>query len=200
VSDFRASIEYYTGKLGFKKLWEWGEPPSFGCISRDGVEVFLCLGGQGQPGTWLYINVNNVDGLHQEFSAKGAKIAKPPTDEVWGMRECLVEDPDGHTIRFGQRKPQKDLRVERVPVEARLEKRLAEVLYALARETDRSVGEVLEETLLHSFEPVPGQEGQAVASPHTRSTLNLIAKLKKQHGLDYDTHANSRFIEESSAS
>lgn len=195
VSDFRASMAYYTEKLGFRKIWDWGEPKSFGCVSRDGVELFFCLNGQGRPGTWLYLNVADVDALHEELRGRGAKITRPPADESWGMRELLVEDPDGHTFRFGQAKPCKDLPVERVAVPVRLERRLAAVLKGLAAGTNRTVGEVLEETLLHTFDPVPGQEGQAVASPHAAATFDLIAELKRKHRLDYDSHANYRFVE-----
>ncbi len=195
VSNFRASMAYYIRKLGFAKIWEWGKPPGFGCISRDGIEFFLCHHGQGRPGTWLYISVGDVDALYKELRKRGATIVRPPKDEPWGMRECLVRDPDGHTIRFGQNKPAKDLKIKRVKVEARLEKRLAAVLKDLARQTNRTADEVLEETLLHTFEPVPGQEGQAVASPHAKHTFKVIEELKKKHGLDYDTHANYRFTE-----
>lgn len=195
VADFSASVAYFTDKLGFTKAWDWGDPPAFGCVVRDGIELFLCLNGQGQPGTWLSIFVSGVDALHDELRARGAKIVKPPSDEPWGMREFHVEDLNGHTFRFGQSKPVKDLKITRTAVEARLEGRLASVLADLAKETNRSVGEVLEETLLHSFERVPGQEG-AVASPHDEKTFALIESLKNKHGLDYDTHANYRFTEE----
>jgi hypothetical protein len=49
----------------------------------------------------------------------------------------------------------------------------------------------LEETLLHTFEPL----GDGVASPHTKSELRFIQELKRKHGVDYDTHASYRFVE-----
>jgi catechol 2,3-dioxygenase-like lactoylglutathione lyase family enzyme len=197
VSDFGASMEYYTEKLGFRKLWDWGEPPDFGCVKRDDIEIFFCQGGQGQHGTWMSIFVDDADALYEEVRAKGAKIVMPPTDEPWGMREFHVEDPDGHTFRFGHSSPPpKDFKVKRTALEVRMEERLAAVLADLAKETNRSVGEVLEETLLHTFEPVSGHGGEAVASPHAKATFVLIEALKKKHGLDYDTHANYRFTEE----
>jgi hypothetical protein len=85
--------------------------------------------------------------------------------------------------------------VKRTAIEARLEERLALVLRDLASITNRSLGEVLEETLLHSFEAVPGVRG-AVASPHTPATLELIDELKRKHSLDYDTHDSHRFTED----
>ena len=38
--------------------------------------------------------------------------------------------------------------------------------------------------------------GDGVASPHTRATLRHIQELKKKHGIDYDSHASYRFVEE----
>jgi catechol 2,3-dioxygenase-like lactoylglutathione lyase family enzyme len=101
VSSFAASIDYYVGRLGFTKKWDWGEPPTFGCVGRDNVSVFLCQGRQGQPGTWLMVFVENVDDLHAEYKERDAKIVGPPTNMPWGSREMHVEDPDGHRIRFG---------------------------------------------------------------------------------------------------
>jgi uncharacterized glyoxalase superfamily protein PhnB len=196
VSDFAASMAYYTEKLGFRKAWDWGDPPDFGCVIRDGIEIFFCLNGQGQSGTWMSIFVDDANALHEEMKAKGAKIVMPLTDEPWGMREFHVEDPDGHTFRFGHSTPAKDLKIKRTAVEVRMEERLAAVLLGLAKETNRSVSEVLEEVLLHSFEPVPGQVGEAVASPHAKATFHLIEGLKAKHGLDYDTHASYRFTED----
>jgi catechol 2,3-dioxygenase-like lactoylglutathione lyase family enzyme len=195
VADFEASMEYYTKKLGFQRAWDWGKPKSFGCVRRDGIDVFLCLKGQGQPGTWIFVTVQDVDALHAECAATGATIVQPPTDQPWGCRELVVRDPDGHTIRFAQTIRGEPLPVKRVAVEARLEERLANLVADLAKETDRTVGELLEEILLHSFEPVRGLEGEAVASPHALKTFELIDRLKQRHGIDYDTHASYRFVE-----
>ena len=141
----------------------------------------------------MSIFVANVDALYEEVRERGAKIVRPLQTEPWGMREFLVEDPDGHTFRFGQSVPAKNLKIKRTTLEVRLEERLAAVLADLAKETGRTVGEVLEETLLHTFEPAP--DG-GVASPHTKATFALIAELEQRHGLDYDAHANYRFTEE----
>ena len=32
--------------------------------------------------------------------------------------------------------------------------------------------------------------------PHTKTTLRHIQQLKKQHGIDYDSHASYRFVED----
>ena|ERR1051326_1476233 len=101
VKDFALSIDYYINKLGFQEKWDWGEPPTFGCVARGKVEIFLCEGGQGQYGTWMSIFVQDVDALYEDYKKSGAIIRQPPTNFPWGVREMNVEDPDGHRFRMG---------------------------------------------------------------------------------------------------
>ena len=101
AADVKRSIAYYMEQLAFDEKWEWDEPVSFGGVSKDCVRLFFCLKNQGSPGTWVAINVENVDEYYKIIQAKGAKIISPPEDKEWFMREMLVEDPDGHIIRFG---------------------------------------------------------------------------------------------------
>ena len=61
VRDFAEAVNYYTEKLLFERLWEWDDPPSFGAVRLGKIEIFFCLGGQGHPGTWLSIFVDDVD-------------------------------------------------------------------------------------------------------------------------------------------
>ncbi len=83
--------------------------------------------------------------------------------------------------------------VERIQLGVRIEKRMAQVLKGLAEYKGVTLGELIEEIVLHSFEPIPGQEGQQCASPHSKRSLEAIAGLKKVYGMDYDTHASYAF-------
>ena len=59
---------------------------------------------QGGPGMWMYLDLASVEdlaALYQEYLEKAVKIPEPPTDKPWGMREMLIEDVDGHTLRIG---------------------------------------------------------------------------------------------------
>lgn len=69
----------------------------------------------------------------------------------------------------------------------------AAALQDLARHKRMSLTSCLEETLLHTFEPL----GDGVASPHTKGDLRYIQELKRKHGIDYDSHASYRFVEKS---
>jgi catechol 2,3-dioxygenase-like lactoylglutathione lyase family enzyme len=101
VRNFAASMQYYTGKLGFAKKWDWGTPPTFGCVNRDNIDIFLCEGGQGHAGTWMEIFMDDVDALYAEYQKSGAIVRQAPTNMPWGTREMNVEDLDGHRFRMG---------------------------------------------------------------------------------------------------
>lgn len=87
--------------------------------------------------------------------------------------------------------------VERVQLGVRLEKRMVKVLKGLAEFNGITLGQLLEKIVLHSFEPLEGQEGEWSASPHGKRSLAVIADLKRIYGMDYDTHAGHQFHEHS---
>lgn len=70
---------------------------------------------------------------------------------------------------------------------------MVKVLKGLAEFNDETLGELLERIVLHSFEPVPGDEGESSASPHSRRQLAAIVDLRKVYGVDHDVHATRAF-------
>jgi predicted enzyme related to lactoylglutathione lyase len=98
VSDMSVSLQYYVEVLGFKKA-EWGND-AFTSVSRDNAAIYLCRGGQGQPGTWVWIGVEDAAVLYEEYKASGARILGELQNYQWAY-EMRVEDPDGHVLRFG---------------------------------------------------------------------------------------------------
>jgi predicted enzyme related to lactoylglutathione lyase len=97
VNSLAASLAYYLNKLGFRKNWEW---PGFASVSRGNTTIFLCQGGQGKPGMWMSVFMDDVDALYQEYKERGALIVEPPMNFPWGHREMLVTDLDGHRLRM----------------------------------------------------------------------------------------------------
>ena len=85
--------------------------------------------------------------------------------------------------------------VERVQLGVRMEKRMVQVLKGLAEFKDMTLGQLLEEIILHSFEPAPGHEGEMCASPHGKKSLTAITDLKRIYGMDYDAHAGYGFYD-----
>src|ERR1051325_1379750 len=98
VKDMSASVKYYVDVLGFKNA-DWGND-DFTSVNRDTAGIYLCRGVQGQPGTWVWIGVENVATLYEEYKTSGAKICMHPKNFPWAY-EMHVEDPDGHVLRFG---------------------------------------------------------------------------------------------------
>jgi len=102
VRDLAVSIDYYTRVLGFKI--NWGYPESgeafFASVSRGKCCLFLSVGDQGHPGSWVWLDGKDVDAVYAEFKAAGAKIRNPPTNYSWAL-EMQVEDPDGNVLRIG---------------------------------------------------------------------------------------------------
>jgi hypothetical protein len=92
------SVRYYVDVLGFRNA-PWGND-DFTSVNRDQAGIYLCRGGQGQPGTWAWIGVDDVQILYDEYKASGAKIRHAPLNFPWAL-EMKVEDPDGHVLRFG---------------------------------------------------------------------------------------------------
>ena len=99
VANMAASLDYYVGKLGFRKLFDWGDPPTFAGVGRDGIKIFLSHD-EGSGLTSLTIFVQNVDQLYEDYKSSGAAIRLPPTNFTYGVRGMDVEDPDGHRLRF----------------------------------------------------------------------------------------------------
>jgi catechol 2,3-dioxygenase-like lactoylglutathione lyase family enzyme len=100
VRSLQASIRYYVDVLGFKVDWGGDDASIMASVSRDGRAIMLCQGEQGQPGTWVWIGVENIEPLFEQYSARGVKFRLEPTNYPWAY-EMQIEDPDGHVLRFG---------------------------------------------------------------------------------------------------
>jgi len=115
VSNIAESFAWFE-KLGWKKGWEWGDPPSFGGVCSGACEIFLCQDGQGSRGgpmprhvgdddtggvwmSWFLASPAEVDATYQLALEQGITVTRPPTNEPWGVRECHLRHPDGHTFR-----------------------------------------------------------------------------------------------------
>jgi hypothetical protein len=84
-------------------------------------------------------------------------------------------------------------KAERVQLGVRMEKQMVKVLKGLAEFEGVTLGELLEKIILHSFEPVAGDEGESCASPHGKAALQAITDLKRVYGMGYDAHSWRQF-------
>ena len=89
VSDIASTVAWFE-KWGWKKLWDWGTPPTFGAVG-SGKEtcIFLCQGAQGGRGRGA-----NTTTFQQDGDEEG--------DMPWNVREMHLRHPDGHVFRVGR--------------------------------------------------------------------------------------------------
>lgn len=194
VPDLPAAVEFYTSKLGFTPGFAWGDPPAMAGVNLGEVQVFLERGTPGSAGSSVYFVVGDADELYAFHRGNGVEIVEGLDDREYGLRDYSVRDPNGYLLSFGHYifNAGDPIPIERVDVPVRLEKRLAALLHDLAAHKRMSVDSLLEEILLHTCEP----SGDGVASPHTKSQLRHIQELKASHGIDYDSHASYRWVEQ----
>lgn len=188
VSDVAAAAEFYRTKLGFKVAFMMGDPPNIAGMNLGNVQMFLELGTPSPKGCSVYFVVGNADELYEFQRDSGVEIVLPPEDRFYGLRDYRVRDLHGYELSFGHHlhNAGPPIEIERVDVPVRLEKRLAALLHDLAEHNHKSLTSLFEETFLHTLDGV---------GPHTKSTLRYIEKLKKKHGIDYDSHGSYRFVE-----
>jgi catechol 2,3-dioxygenase-like lactoylglutathione lyase family enzyme len=223
VSNMAESFAWFE-KLGWKKLWDWGEPPSFGAVGSGACEIFLCRNAQGgrgrsavtatfgpdgdetaDKGAWMSMWVDDVDAVHRRCLDQGLEIAFPPTDMPWNVREMHVRHPDGHVFRIGRGTEEQDeglieahLRASGPPLPIErvdVPVRIEKRLAALLRDLAAHKHMSLSSCLEEILLHTNEQLGDGVASPHTTRTLAHIRELKRKHGIDYDSHASYRFVE-----
>jgi catechol 2,3-dioxygenase-like lactoylglutathione lyase family enzyme len=189
VSDLTEAIEFYVTKLGFRLGFTWGEPATFAGITLGKVEIFLRLAQPAPNDGAVLFMVGDADALYDFHRANGVEVVGPIADREYGIRDYAVKDLYGYRLVFGHYiyNVGPPIKIERVDVPVRLEKRLAGLVKDLATHKRMSVDSCLEEILLHTNDGV---------GPHTESTLRVIQELKKKYGIDYDSHGSYRFVEE----
>ena len=191
VADIRAAIDFYVSQLGFTLGFTWGEPPTFAGVNLGNVQIFLS---QGTPTprrtrrpypSSSATSTGSTSCIAPTASRSRSRSTIAPTASATTRCATL----DGYYLSFGQHlfNAGAPIKIERVDVPVRLEKRLAALLRDLAEHKRLSINSTLEEMLLHTNDGV---------GPHTKSQLRYIEELKKKHGIDYDSHGSYRFVEE----
>ena len=105
--------DFYVKHLGFSVQIEMEayvhlvHPPSQFelALLRQGEPNHLAqmqTGSQGN-GLWIGLEVANADEDHQRLKTEGVTILQPPTDQPWGERTIVIQDPDGVVIYLGHK-------------------------------------------------------------------------------------------------
>jgi predicted lactoylglutathione lyase len=107
VKDIEASLSYYVKALGFEAADWVTESATFALVLRDGFGIYLAHEPEAHSKSYVWIGVEDVEVLYEEFKANGANIQKEPVNYSWAY-EMRVEDPDGHVLRIGS-EPREEL-------------------------------------------------------------------------------------------
>lgn len=105
IFDEAKAREFYVGFLGFAVDWEHRfEPgmPLYFQVTRGGCTLHLSEHhGDCSAGAAMRIQVENIEELHAELSAKQYKYARPGLQDMpWGTRDMTVHDPFGNRLTF----------------------------------------------------------------------------------------------------
>src|SRR5262249_16049859 len=109
VKSVGAIRNFYVDTLGFTHV--------MGMVGKDGqLDVCTVVMGEarimfmraardrqfplGKQPVEIYLEVENVDGLHDRLKKKGVPISDPLTLQWWGDRTFKVLDPNGYEIWF----------------------------------------------------------------------------------------------------
>ena len=104
VKDMARAHDFYTRVLGFKKVFENGNPVGFMILKRDAGELHLTLQPAHEAANFnvAHLMVDDADALHALCQREGLRIIKRLQDKDYGLRAFVFEDPDGNRIDVGQ--------------------------------------------------------------------------------------------------
>lgn len=117
VPNVRQAAQYYRDVLGFHLDPAIGvfqpspdEPGGvYAIVKRSGVWIHFQIRREPIPprqrGPFerdVYLYVQDLATLHAELLQRGATILHPPRDAAYGLRELVVEDPNGYRLAFGE--------------------------------------------------------------------------------------------------
>ena len=101
VPDVGATVEYYHRVLGFVSDPE-AVSPDYGVVWRDHAAVHFVRGERAPHGVRIFFWVKDVDRVHAEVAANGARITVPLGTRPYRIRDFGIEDPNGVALVFGQ--------------------------------------------------------------------------------------------------
>lgn len=112
VRDIHASLDFYTGKLGFTLDFAYGEPSFYAEVMRDKARLALrsmdepvFVGGIREREDLLSasITLGTADGIRQLFLVfrdAGVPFHQSLRNEIWQAQTFIVKDPDDNLLLF----------------------------------------------------------------------------------------------------
>lgn len=108
VPDVKMTAEYYRDILGFKIMGYALNPPVYGMIERDGMQIHFAKSDEFvtndkfRPSTTdLILWIPEIDAFYTEIKTKGADIVQEILLRPYGSREFIIRDCNGYKILIG---------------------------------------------------------------------------------------------------
>ena len=101
VTDFASAVSFYPDQLGYTVESEYDDYIDH---ELDHSQLHLSRPGEGKPagGGTVYVFCDEVDEYFGNIRARGATPAYGPCEQFYGMRDFMINDPDGNQLTFGR--------------------------------------------------------------------------------------------------
>jgi uncharacterized glyoxalase superfamily protein PhnB len=112
VGNIKASLDFFTQKLGFAIAFTYGEPPFYAQVKRDGARLNLkCVDSpvinpelrDREELLSAAMTVGTADEIKQlflEFQSAKVMFFQTLKKQPWGARNFIIKDPDGNLLLF----------------------------------------------------------------------------------------------------
>lgn len=104
VRDVQGAYAFYSGVLGFSKVFDNGDPVGFMILNKDSAEIHISQSRDHRPSTVnsFHMIVDDVAALYAICIEADVRIIKSLQDKDYGQRAFVFADPDGNRIDVGE--------------------------------------------------------------------------------------------------
>ena len=111
TGDMQRSARFYGEQLGFEVRFLFGDPPVYAQFVRDAARLNMRLveapvldreAAEQHELLAAYLEVDDVEGLFAEYSARDVDFFRPLERKPWGLTGFIVRDPDGNLLNFAE--------------------------------------------------------------------------------------------------
>src|SRR5262249_56453267 len=108
VANIKASLDFFTRKLGFAIEFTYGVPPFYAQAKRDGARINLkCVDSpvidpelrdreELLSAALTVATANEIKQLFLEFQSANVTFFQMLKMQPWGARNFIIKDPDGN--------------------------------------------------------------------------------------------------------
>lgn len=108
VRDVVSTCEYYRDVYGFRIIGYALNPPVYGMVQRDGMQIHFAKSDEfvtndklRSSTTDLILWIPEIDAFYEEVKSKDAKIVQEIMLRPYGSREFILEDLNGYRLLIG---------------------------------------------------------------------------------------------------